>query len=607
MNYLKKILRYAIPYKTWGILGILSNIIYAFFSVLSFLALIPMMEVLFGQSEAVAVKPEWNSVYDMKDWGSDFMNYHISSLIKEQGEVNALMYMVLLIIIVFLLKNIFSYAAMFFMTFLRNGVLKDLRNDLYNKALSLPIAYYSEKRKGDMMARITSDVSKVQSSFLSVIVVFIREPLTIIISLIAMFGISTKLTIFVFLFLPISGFVISIIGKKLKKNSAIAQKEQGTFLSIIEETLGGLKVIKGFVGEGYFSGLFRDSTERFYTISNKLSHRQNLASPVSEVLGIATIAVLLWYGGRLVFIEESLKASMFLGYLGLAYNILTPAKAISKASYSVKRANASAERVLEVLETTNELEDKPDAIEIKELKNEIKFSNLAFKYEKDWIIKDFNLTIEKGKTVALVGQSGSGKSTIAALLSRFYDVNEGSISVDGIDVRDLKIKSLRGLMGLVTQDAILFNDTVRRNILFGKTDSTEEEIINASKIANAHDFIMNLPKGYDTNIGDAGGKLSGGQKQRLSIARAVLKSPDILILDEATSALDTESEYLVQEALEYMMQQSTSLVIAHRLSTVKNADLILVMKEGRVVEQGTHKELIAAKGTYHRLVELQEL
>jgi len=607
MEYLKKILRYALPYKKWGFLNIFSNIFYALFSVLSFLVLIPMLEVLFEQSEPVTTKPVWSGLANIREWGGGFMNYEISSLIAESGKVTALMYMVGLIIAVFLLKNLFSYAALFFITFLRNGVLKDLRNDLYNKALTLPIAYYSEKRKGDMMARLTSDVTAVQNSFLSVLELLVREPLTIIFTLVSMFILSTKLTIFVFIFIPISGYIISVIGKKLKRQSTIAQKEQGVFLSIIEETLSGLRVIKGFNGEGFFFKQFTDSTSRFYTISNKLVHRQNLASPVSEVLGIGVIAMLLWYGGRLVFIDGTLSPSTFIGFLGLAYNILTPAKAISKASYSVQRANASAERVLAVLETKNELEDKPNAVEIKAFTKEISFNNLSFKYQDAWVLQDFNLTVPKGQTVALVGQSGSGKSTIAALLTRFYDVNKGSISIDGTDIRDLKKKSLRGLMGLVTQDAILFNDTVKSNILFGLENISDDAIIKAAKIANAHDFIMNLPQGYDTNIGDAGGKLSGGQKQRLSIARAVLKNPPIMILDEATSALDTESEFLVQEALEYMMQHSTSLVIAHRLSTVKNADLIVVLKDGRIVEQGTHQELIAKKATYHRLVALQEL
>ncbi|MEN8123282.1 MAG: ABC transporter ATP-binding protein, partial [Bacteroidota bacterium] len=413
--------------------------------------------------------------------------------------------------------------------------------------------------------------------------------------------------IFVLIFIPISGFIISAIGKKLKQQSDVAQREQGYFLSLLEETLSGLKVIKGFNAEGFFTKQFNKSTKRFYNISNKLLNRQNLASPTSEFLGIVVIAILLWFGGKMVLVENSLEASAFISFMGLAYNILTPAKAISKATYAVRKGNAAAERVLEILESSDTLKDKPNAIEKASFNKEISFEKLSFKYEDDWIIKDFNLKVNKGQTVALVGQSGSGKSTMAALLTRFYDVNNGSVNIDGLDIRDLTKKSLRGLMGLVTQDAILFNDTVKNNIIFGLESSTDEDVIKAAKTANAHEFIMNLPNGYDTNIGDAGGKLSGGQKQRLSIARAVLKNPPIMILDEATSALDTESERLVQDALEQMMQNRTSLVIAHRLSTVQKADLIVVMKEGKIIEQGTHKDLIASNGTYKMLVDMQEL
>ncbi len=457
------------------------------------------------------------------------------------------------------------------------------------------------------MARISGDVAEVQNSFLSILELIVREPLTIIFTLIGMLALSPKLTFFVFVFIPISGYIISVIGKRLKRDSTIAQREQGFFLSLIDETLGGLRVIKGFNAEEFFSNHFKESTQRFYHISNKLLNRQNLASPTSEFLGIVVIAALLWFGGRMVLLENTLDAASFIAFMGLAYNILTPAKAISKAVYSVRKGNAAAERVLEVLETKNPLDDIDDAIEKISFNEVIHFENLSFKYEEDWVLQDFNLRVKKGQTVALVGQSGSGKSTIAALLTRFYDVNKGQIYIDGNDIKNISKKSLRGMMGLVTQDAILFHDTVRNNIIFGLDNITDEQVVQAAKVANAHDFIIKLPQGYDTNIGDAGGKLSGGQKQRLSIARAVLKNPPIMILDEATSALDTESERLVQDALEHMMENRTSVIIAHRLSTVQKADLIVVLKEGKIIEQGTHKSLIAAKGTYKMLVDMQEL
>lgn len=607
MNYFKKILRYALPYKMYGFLNIISNIFYAIFSVLSFLALIPMLNVLFEKKNLVRIKPGWTGMSNIKPFVEEFMNYQITTLSDTKGETNALLYMVGLIIIIFLLKNLFNYAAMFFITFLRNGVLKDIRNDLYDKSISLPIAYYSEKRKGDMMARVSSDVLEIQHSFLSILELIVREPLTILFTLVGMLLLSPRLTIFVLIFIPISGFIISIIGKRLKQRSDEAQREQGYFLSLVEETLTGLKVIKGFNAENYFYKQFKKSTSRFYNISNRLLNRQNLASPTSEFLGIVVIAVLLWFGGKMVLLDKTLAASAFISFMGLAYNILTPAKAISKATYAVRKGNAAAERVLEVLETDNPLADRPNAVDKKGFNKEISFKDLSFKYEEALVLKDFNLEVKKGQTVALVGQSGSGKSTIANLLTRFYDVNEGSINIDGMDIRDLKKTSLRGLMGLVTQDAILFNATVKNNILFGMEGFSDEQVIQAAKIANAHDFIMQLPNQYDTNIGDAGGKLSGGQKQRLSIARAVLKNPPIMILDEATSALDTESERLVQDALEHMMQNRTTLVIAHRLSTVQKADLIVVMKEGKIIEQGTHKDLIAANGNYKMLVDMQEL
>ncbi|MDO6472450.1 ABC transporter ATP-binding protein [Maribacter sp. 1_MG-2023] len=607
MNYFKKILRFAKPYKIYAILNIISNVFYALFSTLAMISLFPMLNVLFNQTEKIYIKPKWNGISDLKDFVTDSLNFYVTEQSEHSDPGEVLMLMVGLIITMFLLKNLFNYLAMYFITFLRNGVLKDLRNELYDKTVELPISYYSEKRKGDTIARITSDVLEIQHSFLSILELIIREPLTIIFTIIAMLAISPKLTLFVFLFLPVSGFLISLIGKSLKRKSDKVQNEQGYFLSILEETLGGLRVIKAFNAESVFAKKFQASTKRFFNFSNSLLNRQNLASPTSEFFGIAAIGVILWYGGQMVLVDKTLEAELFITYMALSYQILTPAKSISKASYSVKKGNAAAERVLEILETENPISEIENPIQQEIFNTAVNINNISFKYEDDYVLKNFNLTVEKGKTVALVGQSGSGKSTIANLVTRFYDVNKGDISIDGNNIKNLSKKSLRGLLGLVTQDSILFNDTVKNNIGLGKESATDEEIIAAAKIANAHDFIMDLPNGYETNIGDSGNKLSGGQKQRLSISRAVLKNPPIMILDEATSALDTESERLVQDALEKMMKNRTSIVIAHRLSTIQNADTIVVLLKGEIVEQGTHAELLELNGTYKKLVQMQSL
>ncbi|HEY9185136.1 MAG TPA: ABC transporter ATP-binding protein [Salegentibacter sp.] len=604
MSYFRKILQYAIPYKRYAILNIICNIFYAVFSTLSFIALIPVIQVLFDKTKRVTAKPVWDGLGGIKDYVTGYFNYQVTQKVAED-EISALLFICGIVVLLFLLKNLFGYLAAYFITFLRNGVLRDVRDALYKKILALPVSYFSEKRKGDTISRITADVNEVQTSFLSILELIVREPLTIIFTIIAMLMMSAKLTIFVFVFLPISGFIISLIGKKLKRQSHKAQEENGYFLSVVEETLSSLKIIKGFNAEDKMQQRFQASTNRLNHILNKLINRQNLASPASEFLGIFVIVIILWFGGQMVLVEGSLDAATFIAFLGLAYNILTPAKQISKASYSVKKGNAAAERILQVLETPSTITDKPNAIIKEEFEDNIKINNISFRYEEENVLKDFNLKVNKGQTVALVGQSGSGKSTIANLITRFYDVNQGSISIDGIDIKDMTKKSLRHLMGLVTQDSILFNDTVRNNIALGKDDASDEEIIDALKIANAWEFVKHLPKGLETNIGDAGNKLSGGQKQRLSIARAVLKNPPIMILDEATSALDTESEKLVQKALENMMKNRTSIVIAHRLSTIQNADKIVVMQKGEIVEEGEHLELLQKKGTYQKLVEMQ--
>ena len=606
MNYFKKILRFAKPYKKYAVLNIIANIFYALFSALSFIALIPMLDVLFKGKDAkkITEPPVYNGIGKAKDYFKDYLSFQVNEYAQDDASI-ALILVISLVIVLFFLKNISNYIAMYFITFLRNGVLKDLRNALYKKTIELPLSHYSEKRKGDTIARITSDVLEIQHSFLSILELIVREPLTILFTIGAMLILSPELTIFVFIFIPISGFIISLIGKSLKQKSDKVQQEQGLFLSILEETLGGLKIIKGFNAESIFYTKFKSSTQNFYDFSNKLLNRQNLASPASEFLGISVIAVLLWYGGRMVKIDGTLDGSTFIVYMGLAYNVLTPAKGISKAWYNIKKGNAAAERVLEILETENSITDADKAIDKTEFNSELTLENISFKYENEYVLKNFQATVKKGKTVALVGQSGSGKSTIANLVTRFYDITEGEIKIDGINIKDMSQNSLRGLMGLVTQDSILFNDTIKENLKIGKPNATDEELIESLKIANAYEFVKELPKGLDTNIGDSGGKLSGGQKQRISIARAVLKNPPIMILDEATSALDTESEQLVQKALENMMKNRTSIVIAHRLSTIKNADTIIVMHQGEIVEQGRHDELIANEGVYKKLVNMQ--
>jgi len=608
MNHFLNILRYAKPYKKFAIGHIISNVFFALFGTLSFIALMPMLDVIFEKATVVpSTKPVWLGILELGNYAESYLAYEMN-LFTGGDNSKALLFVVFLIIVMFLFKNIAGYLANYFLVFLRNGVIRDIRNTVYKKTMDLPLAYFSEQRKGDIMARVTNDVSTLQYSFLPVLELIVREPLTIIFTITAMLIISAKLTLFVFIFIPLTGIIISRIGKSLKRKSDRVQQEQGVILSTLEETLTGLRIIKGFNAENKFYERFSESTSRFYHFSNKLLNRQNLASPTSEFLGILVIAVLLWYGGNLVLSNDpnlALDSSSFIVYMGLSYNILTPAKAISRGLYNIKMGGAAAERIQEIIDAENPLRDKENAVAKKEFKDEIVFDHISFKYEDDYVLKDFSLSISKGQTVALVGQSGSGKSTIANLITRFYDVNKGVISIDGIDIRDLTIKSLRQQLGIVTQDAILFNDTIKNNMLLGEIEATNDDVIEALNIANAWEFVKDLPNGIETNIGDSGNKLSGGQKQRLSIARAVLKNPPIMILDEATSALDTESERLVQEALENMMKNRTSIVIAHRLSTIQNANLIIVMQKGEIAEQGTHAQLIAKNGVYKRLVEMQ--
>jgi subfamily B ATP-binding cassette protein MsbA len=564
----------------------------------------PMLEVLFGEKNTSYEKPEFEGFKNLGNNLEDWLNYQVSNFAGEDPKL-ALIFVISSIIILFFFKNLFNYLAMFFITFLRNGVLTSLRENLYKKIISMPLPFFSEKKKGDVISRITADVLEIQHSFLSILELIIREPLTIFFTLMAMFLISSKLTLFVLFFIPISGFIISLIGRSLKATSTLVQTEQAEFLSITEETLQGLKVIKGFVSELFFINKFKESNNKFYNYSNKLINRQNLASPISEFLGISVIGALLWYGGQLVLVDLELKPAAFLTYMGLAYGVLTPAKAISKASYSIKKGNAAAERVLEVLESESTIKEIKNPIEKQSFKSDITFKNVSFKYDQESVLNNINFKIRKGQTVAIVGQSGSGKSTIANLIPRFYDVSSGEILIDNINVKNLSKTDLRKLMGLVSQDSILFNDTILNNIKLSNSKANSKDIEKAAKIANADNFIEKFEKGYELNVGDGGGKLSGGQKQRISIARAVLSNPPIMILDEATSSLDSESENLVQDALENLMKNRTSIIIAHRLSTIQKADIILVMNEGSIAEHGSHKELIKKNGIYSKLIKLQ--
>jgi len=604
-NYFSRIFRYTIPYKKFFLLNIFANIFYALFGTLSMISLFPMLKVLFNQTESLTIKPVWIGVGDIANYAESYLNYFVT-IKKAEGSNDVLIFMVSIIIVTFLLKNIFSYLSLFFITFLKNGVIKDFRNDIYNKIIKLSMSYYSEKKKGDIVARISSDVLEIDNSFLTVFELIIKEPLMILFTLISMYIISPELTGFVLIFIPLSAFFISIVGKSLKRKSLKVQKEQGLFISIVDETLNGLKIVKIFNAENAFSKKFSESTKRLYKFSNSVINRKNLASPLSEFLGICSITAILWYGGMMVLKENSLDASTFLVYLGLAYNILTPAKALSKASYRVRKAYGAAERVFQIIDDKRYLKSNND-IHLENFNSSIEFKNVSFAYDNEDVIKNLSFKIRKGETVALVGQSGSGKSTIANLISRFYDISDGEIIIDKKNIKNISLKSLRKLIGLVTQDSILFNDSIKNNLLIGNESASDEEIIEALKIANAWEFVKDLPMTIDSNIGDSGNKLSGGQKQRLSIARAVLKNPPIMLLDEATSALDSESEHLVQIALDNVMKNKTSLVIAHRLSTIQNADNILVLEKGKVIESGKHKELMDKGGIYTNLVRMQTI
>ena len=606
MSPFRKIIQFGIPFKGYALLNILFNAFYALFSALSFVSLIPMLNVLFKTTEKQSTPVTYSGILSLQKYLKDSLNYYVSSKLEQDIE-GTLIFVISLVLGLFLLKNISNYLALFFIAYLRNGILKNLRNALYIKIISLPISYFNEKRKGDLMAKMTSDVTEIQQSFLSILELLVREPLTILFSLAAMLLFSFKLTLFVILFIPISGLVISSIGKRLKKHSARIQEEQGDFLSIIDETVNGQKIIKTFSAGEHFKDRFFKATDRFYLFSNQLLHRASLAGPTSEFLGISAIGILLWFGGKMVLIDESITGTSFIVYMGLAYNILTPAKSISKASYSIQKGNAAADRVLEILNVKDHLEDDKNAQKLSEFKDRIVFDKVSFSYEKNPVLNKISFEIKKGEMVALVGPSGSGKTTLTYLINRFYNVDNGILTIDDIPINLIQKKSLYKHIGMVTQESILFNDSVYNNLKIGKPNASNDEIENAAIAANAHDFIKELPNQYETIIGDLGNKLSGGQKQRLTIARALLKDPALLILDEATSALDTEAEQQVQIALEKLMQNRTSLVIAHRLSTIKKADVILVLDKGKIIASGNHQKLLSSNKQYKNWVQIQRM
>ena len=603
-DFLKVLRRYLPPYKKYLFLNFLYNVLAAFFAVFSVVMMIPILEIILLQSDTVYTPVPWElSIDSLKN----NLYYYITLIKTEHGPGLALLFVGLFLIIGTLFKVMFTYLASYTSVGIRNGVVKDIRGQIYNKIVALPIGFFNNERKGDIIARSTGDVQEVENSVMSSLDMFLKNPVLIIVFLSTMLVMSYQLTLFVFVVLPIAGTIIGRVGKSLKKTSSEGQTKMGQILGTIEETLSGLRIIKAFNAEKRMSSRFDKEIEEYRQIQNRLMRRRDMASPLSEFLGTIVIVVVVWFGGVLILNESSgLSPATFLAYLGIFYQIIAPSKAFSRAMYNIHKGMAAMDRIDKILNADVSIQEKPDAKTIKEFNDKIEYRNVSFGYnDRTEVLKNVSLTIEKGKTIALVGQSGSGKTTFVDLLPRFYDVNKGGIFIDGNDIRDLKLFDLRELMGNVNQEAILFNDTIYNNIAFGVEKTTMKEVVEAAKIANAHDFIMKTENGYNTVIGDRGSKLSGGQRQRLSIARAILKNPSILILDEATSALDTQSERLVQDALDRLMKNRTSLVIAHRLSTIRNADLICVFHEGKVVETGTHDELIAKEGIYNKLHSLQ--
>lgn len=613
-DFIKILRRFVPPYKKHLILNVLFNILSAILNLFSFALIIPILNVLFKIGEKtyafVAWNFQWNNWDSWKELPEAIKNnffYYVTDMIEHYGGSTTLIVLGLFLTLMTFLKVSSMYLAFFEMIPIRTGVVRDIRNQINQKITDLPLSFFSEERKGDIIARISGDVNEIEGSIMGSLDMLFKNPILIFIYFTGMMLISWQLTLFVLLVLPIAGYIMGLVGKKLKRQSLEGQEQWGGLMSQIEETLSGLRIIKAFNAENKIKERFEKSNNIFRNTTIKINRRQQMAHPMSEFLGTATIAIVLWYGGTLILSNNSpIDASTFIYFLVIFYSIINPAKDFSKSIYTIQKGLASMERVDKILMAESNIIDPVSPKPIT-LKNEIHFDHVWFKYQTEWILKDVCLNIKKGETVALVGQSGSGKSTLVDLLPRFYDIDKGAITIDQTDIRETTLHDLRSLMGNVNQEAILFNDTFFNNIAFGVEHATLDQVIEAARIANAHEFIMASEAGYDTNIGDRGGKLSGGQRQRISIARAILKNPPILILDEATSALDTESERLVQEALDNLMRNRTTLVVAHRLSTIRNADLICVMYEGEIVERGKHDELILQDGYYKKLCDMQSV